>query len=57
MTCSLNGKELMEFRSLQQSEINLNKQITETKQELELLKTSSFTLGKICTGKIYDEKG
>ncbi len=49
-------KRIKEFRSLQQSEVNLNKQITEAKQELELLKTSSFTLEKYAREKYMMKK-
>ncbi len=49
-------KRVKEFRTLKQSEINMDKQISETKQELELLKTNSFTLEKYAREKYMMKK-
>ena len=44
-------KRVQELRTLQQSEKNMDKQISETKQELELLKTNPSTLEKYAREK------
>lgn len=49
-------KRVKEFETLKQSEINMDKQISETKQELELLKTNSFTLEKYAREKYMMKK-
>jgi cell division protein FtsB len=49
-------KRVKEFGTLKQSEINMDKQINETKQELELLKTNSFTLEKYAREKYMMKK-
>ncbi len=49
-------KRVKEFGTLKQSEINMDKQISETKQELELLKTNSFTLEKYAREKYMMKK-
>lgn len=44
-------KRVQELRTLQQSEKNMDRQISDTKQELELLKTNPFTLEKYAREK------
>ncbi len=44
-------KRVMELRTLQQSEKNMDRQISDTKQELELLKTNPSTLEKYAREK------
>jgi hypothetical protein len=44
-------KRVMELRTLQQSEKNMDSQISDTKQELELLKTNPSTLEKYAREK------
>ena len=44
-------KRVQELRTLQQSERNMDKQISDTKQELELLKTNPSTLEKYAREK------
>ncbi len=44
-------KRAQELRTLQQSEKNMDKQISDTKQELELLKTNPSTLEKYAREK------
>lgn len=44
-------KRVKELKALQQSEKNMDKQISETKQELELLKTNPSTLEKYAREK------
>lgn len=49
-------KRVMEFRTLQQSEKNMDKLISDTKQELELLKTNPSTLEKYAREKYMMKK-
>jgi cell division protein DivIC len=44
-------RRVNELRTLQESEKAMNKQISDTKQELELLKTNPFTLEKYAREK------
>ena len=44
-------KRVQELKALQQSEKNMNKQISDTKEELELLKTNPSTLEKYAREK------
>ncbi len=49
-------KRVMEFRTLQQSEKNMDKQISDTKRELQLLKTNPSTLEKYAREKYMMKK-
>jgi cell division protein FtsB len=49
-------KRIQELNTLQQSEKTMNKQITDTKQELDLLKTSPSTLEKYAREKYMMKK-
>ena len=49
-------KRIHELKGLQQSERNMNKQIAETRQELEMLKTNPSTLEKYAREKYLMKK-
>ncbi|HEV8081278.1 MAG TPA: septum formation initiator family protein [Chitinophagaceae bacterium] len=49
-------RRVMEFRTLQQSEKNMDKQISDTKHELQLLKTNPSTLEKYAREKYMMKK-
>lgn len=53
---SLQWKRYSNLRKLQQSETNMNKQISEAKKELDLLKTNPFTLEKYAREKYLMKK-
>lgn len=48
---TLQWKRINDLRKLQQSEKNMNDQITDTRKELDLLKTNPFTLEKYAREK------
>jgi cell division protein FtsB len=49
-------KRINELNKLQQSEKNMNRQISDTKNELELLKTNPYTLEKYAREKYIMKK-
>lgn len=53
---SLQWKRVSDLKKLQQSERNMVKQITNAKKELQLLKTSPFTLEKYAREKYLMKK-
>ena len=53
---TLQWKRVAELRKLQQSERNLNNQITDAKKELDLLKTNPYTLEKYAREKYLMKK-